>query len=649
MLNNLWVVIKTVKASGKSKAGNIGKSHQWQYIPKILEDLNVKWTPMNNAVLKLDLSDGQWYYATDSALTCTDVQNCIEAFTDLDLSAVVVTLWEICGDITFCAGWSTIDRTNTIQTGTTSFDENYVATYNDNSTINFNGDVYRGATSTQTYISWSIITGETNYNSFTATYDDASTLNFEGSTINIYDGATFNITDSFFNSTNNTRVFDGDTITYSSTTEVTYNGTTINYNATIQNYDGDTINRNNVTQNVTNSTITYDDNSTVTFEWDVYIGGNIINITNNFNTGWLATEEWGFWLWNDINNVLTCDWNNATQDVTDPTNMDYVQLVVGWVRAWAPLTNASTTWAPGYYGSASEMRSLPLTPAIINSSDFGASFRYGDSTYVLVTDFGFSIPLTDTITWVKVSVIYDYSAPTISVDCITITVYSTDGSPLQSGVNIYEAWVLVVANATDLNFNTGATVTDMWGGVARVDITGWSGWAGLYNVASDNDSFIWDWSEDTRVLPSTPIDSNLLHLTTDSWTNLIVWIDYLLVGDTITFINIIPLWEVVYARWILGNPIVTPVTLNTATHNAVSWEYIVVTYSAGNSTINLPDASVNNWSVIKVKKFTGEDVLVTTIVPFGAQLIDGFTGATMNINRTMYTFTAINGNWYLWD
>jgi hypothetical protein len=47
---------------------------------------------MDGAVLKLDLSDGQWYYATDSATTCADVQNCIEAFTDLDLSAVTVTL-----------------------------------------------------------------------------------------------------------------------------------------------------------------------------------------------------------------------------------------------------------------------------------------------------------------------------------------------------------------------------------------------------------------------------------------------------------------------------------------------------------------------------------------------------------------------------
>jgi hypothetical protein len=47
---------------------------------------------MDGAVLKLDLSDGQWYYATDSALTCVDVQDCIEAFTNLDLSTVVVTL-----------------------------------------------------------------------------------------------------------------------------------------------------------------------------------------------------------------------------------------------------------------------------------------------------------------------------------------------------------------------------------------------------------------------------------------------------------------------------------------------------------------------------------------------------------------------------
>jgi hypothetical protein len=31
------------------------------------------------------------------------------------------------------------------------------------------------------------------------------------------------------------------------------------------------------------------------------------------------------------------------------------------------------------------------------------------------------------------------------------------------------------------------------------------------------------------------------------------------------------------------------------------------------------------------------------------QFIDWYTSVTMNINRTMYVFTCINGDWYLWD
>jgi hypothetical protein len=88
-------------------------------------------------------------------------------------------------------------------------------------------------------------------------------------------------------------------------------------------------------------------------------------------------------------------------------------------------------------------------------------------------------------------------------------------------------------------------------------------------------------------------------------------------------------------------------TTGTVTANAD--DYILVEYTGWDTTINLPDANTCNGKSIKVKKFTGEDVLVTTILPFGTQLIDWYTWATMNINRTMYTLTAISGNWYLGD
>jgi hypothetical protein len=92
----------------------------------------------------------------------------------------------------------------------------------------------------------------------------------------------------------------------------------------------------------------------------------------------------------------------------------------------------------------------------------------------------------------------------------------------------------------------------------------------------------------------------------------------------------------------------TPVILNTSSYNAQILDYIVVT-NLWATTINLPTAVWEDGKTIKIKKFTGEDVFVITINPFWTETIDGFTSATMNINRTMYTFTAINWNWYLWD
>jgi len=52
------------------------------------------------------------------AMTCIDVKDCIEAFTTLNLG----------GDITFQTG-TTIDWTNTTNTGTQDFNDLYIANY----------------------------------------------------------------------------------------------------------------------------------------------------------------------------------------------------------------------------------------------------------------------------------------------------------------------------------------------------------------------------------------------------------------------------------------------------------------------------------------------------------------------------------------
>ena len=549
-------------------------------------------------------------------MDCAQTIACIEWAASLDLTNTVVTfgnivLWEICGDITFCTGWVTIDWTNTTNTGIQNFDNNYVA-------------------------------------------------NYDGSTMNISNWATFNISDGYYISTNNAYTFDWDIINYIDWTEIyydntihiTYNETTIDYYQTIQNYDGDTINWNNATQNVYNSTITYDEKSDIAYGWDVYIGWDIINI--NYNTYNATTVvQTGTWVtWTDPTGVLVCDGTNAVATSIDPVLLDHVKLVVGWVQAGNDLWQWITGWTPAIYGSSSELRWLTLTPAIINASDFGAAFQFGDSNSIEVSWFGFAIPWTDTITWVKVEVIFSSTPTSVSVDCITMTIYHTDWTPFQSGVNVQQAGSTVVTSAVTLNFQSGAAITDMWGGVAQIDIV-WGtvpGWVAYY------EEYVATGWETNIVLSNTPSGANWIWVSTESslygkqgltrdwtydvWTNTIIMTYPLWVGDVVS---------IQYIGFIaMPNPggSITVIPVGPTT-NANSWEYILITYALGASTINLPDALLCEWWCVKVKKFTGEDVLITTIVPFGAQLIDGYTWATMNINRTMYTFTAINGNWYL--
>ena len=74
---------------------------------------------------------------TSLSIDLAGLQAMIEAFSTLDLSAVDVTLGMISGDITFDIG-TTIDRTNTTNTGEQNFDSDYIANYTD-STLNYSG------------------------------------------------------------------------------------------------------------------------------------------------------------------------------------------------------------------------------------------------------------------------------------------------------------------------------------------------------------------------------------------------------------------------------------------------------------------------------------------------------------------------------
>lgn len=349
-------------------------------------------------------------------LDCADVKDCIEAFTDLDLSWVIVTLWEICWNITFCVGWVTIDRTNTTNTGVQNFDTNYEANYTD-VVINYLWD---------TIINYWVNTINNYY--WTSNYYDTAIINYDWSTINIYGWSTFNIRDSYFNSTNN---------------EYTYEWDTINYISSTLNYDESTINN---------------------FEWDIYVGWNIIIMNNEENNASTVIQTWAWVAYTDLNNVLLCDLAYAVATPIDPALKDYVKLIVSGVIAGNDLGQWITWGNPAVYGNSSQLRGNILTPAIVNASNFWCAFKFGDSKTIEVSDFGFTIPITDTILWVKVEVIFNSTVDTVSVDCITMTVYHTAGTPITEENIKKVTWISRAGwtskAVTDADCTTGSVI--MW-------------------------------------------------------------------------------------------------------------------------------------------------------------------------------------------
>jgi len=89
------------------------------------------------------------------------------------------------------------------------------------------------------------------------------------------------------------------------------------------------------------------------------------------------------------------------------------------------------------------------------------------------------------------------------------------------------------------------------------------------------------------------------------------------------------------------------VELNSATYSARSWDYVVVKYTWWDVAITLP--SPVDWADVRIKKFTGEDVNTISILPNWTELVEWTTWATINLHRTMATFTCIWGDWYVWE
>lgn len=183
-----------------------------------------------------------------SVFNCAGVISCIENAATLDLSSVIVTLWEICWSITFCAWGVTIDRTNTTNTGEQNFDDWYIANYTDSvlnylwtTESNYWEDTVNNYSWTQNFdatsitnfledsvlnLGWEINYLATSITSWTQNFDSNYTANYDWSAINILNWAAFDITDSVYTSSNNSYTYDWDTVLYTGWSILTYDGTT---------------------------------------------------------------------------------------------------------------------------------------------------------------------------------------------------------------------------------------------------------------------------------------------------------------------------------------------------------------------------------------------------------------------------------------
>lgn len=428
--------------------------------------------------------------------------------------------------------WNTITNTATTENNiwvTENYDNTSVTNNNGNTTNNTNVTENRDGDNIINLVDGASITNNldgTVNNNYDEDYIE-NNIYEEWATIN----NTWEVTNNYNNYTENNEYTDSQiNNTYTNTETNNYGGATNNYWTT-----------NN-----------YDENSTNNFAGDIYIGGNIINLDDNTNNPTTIVEVWPWLSWTDISNVWTCDGVDATINPVDPTLLDSIQLVVADTISGNDLGQWITSGSPANYGSSSELRGLVLTPADVNAATFGVAFKFGDSAWIKTTWYNFAIPLTNTILWIRANVIFTSTASSVAVDCITLTIYHTDNSEFTSWVMVQDAGV-DIAQATTLNFQSWATVTDMWGGVVNVDVMWGGGLTGLVNIDSDRDDQVYNGTDLTRVLPSEPLTSNLLHITTDSGTNLIEWVDYTVAADTITWINAPWTGEHVYARWIIGN------------------------------------------------------------------------------------------------
>jgi len=392
--------------------------------------------------------------------------------------------------------------------------------------------------------------------------------------------------------------------------------------------------------------------------------------------GW-ASLSWGTW-------APVVPWTGIGDVYVDVTNWDiYYRNGAVWTVYTAPQNFPVTSGAPVAPGSVVGETVVDPTTGIIyiwNGATRTANGAGGsgwvnyDVTPTIGSRVVFSIwtwantiaessmrynPLTDTFSFIWSTIEYNdvtenYNDTPVLISCTATQLFST--------AYAYPAltqFVEVVINY-DAVSETIRFTPNSWSQIFTVNGQQFSvvAWVANYTYAIVTGT-VWLWSITTSCHYNgvSVINQNNL-ITNSTWgitnnTNITVknvWVTevYDVTSDVTYQWDITFGWDVIITGQLIGGW-ETPFVMNTATHNAVVGQYILVTHAIWNSTITFPDASLFPGSKIRVKKFTNEDIFTVTITPFGAQTIDWFTSAIMNMHRTIYTFTAIGSDWYLWD
>ena len=93
-------------------------------------------------------------------------------------------------------------------------------------------------------------------------------------------------------------------------------------------------------------------------------------------------------------------------------------------------------------------------------------------------------------------------------------------------------------------------------------------------------------------------------------------------------------------------PFTVALDVTDSPYTAASSQYLNCDASAGNITINLPPANINNNAIIAVKKIDGSGNTITVDAD-GAETIDGALTATLTTQWEMVTLVCDGVSWYI--